>query len=172
MQSLIAAVPSYWLIGVASTLTITQFVLGFFLCGPNAAVWEWLGWICMWGAGVFGMLPIPTFRKHGGVARGDSYIHTTSPVKCGIYAIVRHPQNGTAWILINLGIMLIIRHWSSYLTGTLAMLLVYLETYQADRRCIQKFGDSYRDYMAQVPRVNFIYGTLLLVKKRWGEKHR
>ena len=45
-----------------------------------------------------GLLPIITFRRKGGVAKGESYIKTTVLVDTGIYAIVRHPQGGTAWL--------------------------------------------------------------------------
>jgi len=88
----------------------------------------------------------------------------------GIYALVRHPQNGTSWMLINLGLMLIVRHWSNYLTGGLSILLAYLDTHQADQRCIEKFGNDYRDYMTQVPRVNFLLGLILLIQKRFTKR--
>jgi protein-S-isoprenylcysteine O-methyltransferase Ste14 len=44
--------------------------------------------------------------QEGGVAKGEGYIKTTVLVDTGIYAIVRHPQGGTAWLLINLGVVL------------------------------------------------------------------
>ena len=160
-------VSSHWLVATAVFLTLSQCVLAFFYQGPDSVLWEWLGWICLWSAGVFGMLPILTFRKYGGVPQGESYIRTTRLVTRGIYAIVRHPQNGTSWILINLGIFLIIRHWSSYLLGGTSMILVYLDTYLADQRCIRKFGENYRAYMARVPRINFLYGILKLIRQRW-----
>jgi len=159
-------IPPYWLVGSATILTLGQFALAFFFHGPNSASLELPGWICLWSASIFGVAPILTFRKHGGVKQGESYIATTRLVTRGVYAIVRHPQNGTSWILINLGLALIVRHWSSALTGGLSMLLAYLDTYQADQRCLQKFGDSYHDYMARVPRVNFLYGLVLWVRQR------
>lgn len=163
-------IPPYWLVSSATVLTLTQFVLAFFFHGPNSDSLELLGWICLWSAGIFGVAPILTFRKHGGVKQGESYIATTRLVTRGMYAIVRHPQNGTSWMLINLGLGLIARHWSSALTGGLSMLLAYLDTYQADARCIAKFGDDYREYMSRVPRVNFVYGLVLLIRRRFTNR--
>ena len=59
---------------------------------------------------VFAVLPILTLRRQGGVAKGQSYMKTTTLVDTGIYAIVRHPQGGTAWLLFNLATMLIAQH--------------------------------------------------------------
>jgi len=168
----VSELSSSWLVGAGTVLTLLQFIFVFIARSASNPVWEWAGWICLWSAGIFGILPIISFRKHGRVHKGKSYIHTTRLVKNGLYALVRHPQNGTAWILINFGLMLIARHWSSFVTGGLSILLAYLDTYKADERCIEKFGNAYRDYLAKVPRVNFLYGILLRLKKRMddGEK--
>jgi protein-S-isoprenylcysteine O-methyltransferase Ste14 len=152
-----------WLLSsIAGVLTVAQIVLAFFLRGPRSAVVEWAGWICLWTSGIFGMLPIIAFRTKGGVARGESYIKTTVLVDSGIYAIVRHSQNGTAWLLINLGVMLVAQHWSSVVLGLVSMGLAYVDTFKADQYCIEKFGDAYRQYMQRVPRVNFVLGLIRL----------
>jgi protein-S-isoprenylcysteine O-methyltransferase Ste14 len=93
----------YLLSAIASILTVTQIVLAFFLHQQVFEELEWVGWICLWISGIFGILPIITFRRKGGVPKGESYTKTTVLVDTGIYAIVRHPRNGTAWLLINLG---------------------------------------------------------------------
>lgn len=150
----------YLLASIASVLTIAQIVLAFFLHNPGFEEFQWAGWICLWTAGIFGMLPVITFRRKGGVPEGESYTQTTILVDTGIYAIVRHPQNGTAWLLINLGVMLIARHWTSLVLGMISMVLVYADTFKADQYCINKFGDQYQSYMEKVPRVNFLAGII------------
>jgi protein-S-isoprenylcysteine O-methyltransferase Ste14 len=111
------------------------------------------------------VLPIITFRRKGGVPKGESYIKTTALVDTGIYAIVRHPQGGTAWLLINLGVMLIAQHWTSVVLGLASMGLAYVDTFKADQGCIEKFGDAYRRYMEErVPRVNFVAGIIRLLR--------
>ena len=154
---------------IASVLTAAQVVLAFFLRGSSSEALQWAGWICLWTSGIFGMLPIITFRRKGGVPKGKSYMKTTGLVDTGIYAIVRHPQGGTAWLLINLGVMLIAWHWTSVVLGLASMGLVYADTFKSDQYCIKKFGDAYRRYMRRVPRVNFVAGIIRLVWLRSRE---
>lgn len=159
-----------WLLSsIAGVLTVAQIVLAFFLHRPGFEALEWAGWICLWTSAIFGWLPIITFRRKGSVAKGQSYMKTTVLVDTGIYAIVRHPQNGVAWLLICLGVMLIAKHWSRVALGVPTMVLVYLDLLKADQRCIEKFGDAYRRYMERVPRVNFVAGIIRLVRRRMRE---
>jgi protein-S-isoprenylcysteine O-methyltransferase Ste14 len=160
----------YLLSSIAGALTVAQIVLAFLLRGPRSEVIEWVGWICLWASAIFGVLPIIVLRSKGGVAKGQSYIKTTVLVDSGIYAIVRHPQNGTAWLLINLGVMLVAQHWSSLVLGLASMALAYLDHFKADQRCIEKFGDPYRMYMQSVPRVNFVLGLIRLAWRKASAK--
>jgi protein-S-isoprenylcysteine O-methyltransferase Ste14 len=163
-QRLFYGLHPYLLSSIAGTLTVAQIVLVFFVRRPRSEALEWAGWICLWISSVFGWLPIITLRKKGGVAKGQTYTKTTVLVDSGIYAIVRHPQNGTAWLLINLWIILIAQHWSSLALGLTSMAMAYADTFKADQYCIEKFGDPYRQYMHRVPRVNFVLG---LVRLAW-----
>jgi protein-S-isoprenylcysteine O-methyltransferase Ste14 len=148
----------YLLGSIAGVLTVAQILLAVILPGPRSEALEWVGWICLWTSAVFGMLPIATLRSKGGVPKGKSYVRTSKLVESGIYAVVRHPQNGTAFLLINLGLMCIAQHWSSTVLGLASMVLAYVDTFKADQGCIDKFGDPYRQYMQRVPRVNFLLG--------------
>ncbi len=160
-----------WLLSsIAGVLTVAQIALAFFLHRPSSEALEWAGWICLWTSAILGWLPIITFRRKGGVAKGESYMKTTVLVDTGIYAIVRHPQMGAAWMLICIGLVLITRHWSSVALGVPAMVLVYLDLLKADQSCIEKFGDAYRRYMERVPRVNFVAGIVRLVRRRVMEQ--
>jgi len=150
----------YFLSSFASVLTVAQIVLAFILHGHGFEAIQWAGWICLWTSGIFGVLPIITFRRKGGVPKGESYIKTTVLVDTGIYAIVRHPQNGTAWLLINLGVILIAQHWTSLVLGLASMVLVYADNLKDDQYCIEKFGVAYKEYMERVPRVNFVAGII------------
>ncbi len=155
----------YLLSYIAGPLTVAQAILAFFLYEPGPEALEWAGWICLWASGVFGVVPIITFRRKGGVPDGESYVKTTRLVDTSIYAIVRHPQQGVAWLLINLGVMLVAQHWLIAILGLASMPLVYLDTFKADRYAIEKFGDECRRYMERVPRVNFISGILRLIRR-------
>jgi protein-S-isoprenylcysteine O-methyltransferase Ste14 len=161
-QGFVDGLHPYLLSSIAGTLTVVQIILAFFLYGPRSEALEWAGWICLWTSSIFGVLPILTLRSKGGVGKGQSYIQTTRLVDSGIYAIVRHPQNGTAWLLINLGVMLVAHHWSSFFLGLVSMALAYVDTFKADQACIAKFGEPYRQYAHRVPRVNFVLGIVRL----------
>jgi len=153
---------------IAGALTVAQFVLIFVFSNPGS---EWVRWIgyAAWCIGViFAWLPIFALRRKGSVTKGKSYIHTTTLVETGVYAIVRHPQGGSAWILMCLSLMLISQHWTSLVLGLPVMILVYLDLLLADQRLIEKFGDTYFSYMERVPRVDFITGLLRLVLQRKG----
>jgi len=155
---------------IASVLTVAQIILAFFLHRPGSEALAWAGWICVWISGIFGILPIITFRRRGGVRKGESYMKTATLVDTGIYAIVRHPQGGTAWLLISLGVMLIAQHWTSVALGLASMILAYADSFKADQYLIEKFGDAYRDYIERVPRVNFVVGIVrLILRRRKGE---
>lgn len=147
-------------------LIVAQIILTFILRQPGSEALRWVGWVLWWTSALFGWLPIFTLRRKGGVTKGDSFVRTTKLVDTGIYAIVRHPQMGTAGLLMCLGLMLITQHWISVVLGIPAMVLLYLDLLKADQRCIEKFGDAYRRYMERVPRVNFVSGIIRLIWQR------
>lgn len=113
----------------------------------------------------FGWVPIYTLRKHGGVPEGQSYIHTTTLVDNGIYGIVRHPQY-LAGILINLALILIAQNWVILILGVVSMLLLYIDTRNAERGCIEKFGEEYKRYIQSVPQLNFLAGIIQMLRRR------
>ncbi len=90
-------------------------------------------------------------------------MQTTALVDTGIYAIVRHPQGGTAGILLNLALALIGQHWLLVVLAAVGMVLLYMDTFKADEACTEKFGQEYVRYMQRVPRVNFVAGILRLL---------
>jgi protein-S-isoprenylcysteine O-methyltransferase Ste14 len=156
----------YALCCISAPLTVAQIVLMFVLRRPGSEVLRWIGWILWWTGAIFGWLPILTFLRKGNVPKGKSYIHTTRLVETGIYAIVRHPQMGTAWLLMSLALMLITQHGVSVALGIPAMGLAYLDLLKADQRLVVKFGDAYRRYMERVPRVDFVSGIIRLIVRR------
>jgi protein-S-isoprenylcysteine O-methyltransferase Ste14 len=170
IRTLIDGLHPYLLSSIAGALTVVQIVLAVLARGPRCVGCAWAGWICLWTSSIFGIVPVFAFRRKGGVESGQSYTKTTTLVDSGMYGIVRHPQNGTAWLLISLGLMLITQHWASLILGLISMLLAYADTFKADQRCIAKFGDPYRTYMQRVPRVNFVAGLVRLARRPAGAK--
>jgi protein-S-isoprenylcysteine O-methyltransferase Ste14 len=77
----------------------------------------------------------------------------------GIYGIVRHPMY--------LGAMLLFLSWIFFLPHGITVLLssvnaaiVYGFILQGERANIERFGDAYRRYMDEVPRINLFRGLL------------
>jgi protein-S-isoprenylcysteine O-methyltransferase Ste14 len=93
-------------------------------------------------------------------------METTALVDRGIYAVVRHPQGGTAGILFSLALALIGQHWLLAVLAAVGMALIYVDALRADEDCIDKFGDEYVHYMDRVPRVDFVTGLVRLLARR------
>jgi protein-S-isoprenylcysteine O-methyltransferase Ste14 len=164
--------PPHLLAWIWSVLLLLQMGLAFFVFNeprlPGLRVAGWVIWVL---GTVFALVPIFTLRTRGRVPEGKSYMETTALVDTGIYAIVRHPQGGTAGILLSLALALIGQHWLLAVLAAVGMVLIYVDTFKADEACIDKFGGEYVRYMQQVPRVNFVAGILrLLVHPRPGSK--
>jgi protein-S-isoprenylcysteine O-methyltransferase Ste14 len=149
-----------------SALLILQMFLAFFVFrDPRIQAIRALGW-AIWALGtVFAILPIFALSRKGGVPAGKSYMETTALVDTGIYAIARHPQGGTAAILLSLALALIGQHWLLIALAIVGMILAYLDTFRADEACIEKFGQPYVRYVQRVPRVNFVAGILRLLAR-------
>jgi len=166
-QKFMHSLHPYLLSSIASVLTVAQIILAFFFFGGSSDALNLAGWICLWISGIFGILPIIIFRSIGGVPKGKNYTQTTKLVDTGLYAVVRHPQVATTWLLISLGIIMVTGHWTSAALGLPSMVLAYLDTYKLDQELIEKFGDDYHRYIKRVPRINFILGIIRLVLHRF-----
>jgi protein-S-isoprenylcysteine O-methyltransferase Ste14 len=143
-----------------SALLLLQMGLAFFVfTEPHSAGLMVLGWVIWFLGTVFAIVPIFTLRARGGVPAGKSYMETTTLVDTGIYAVVRHPQGGTAGILLSLALALIGQHWLLVLLAAVGMFLIYVDAFRTDETCVEKFGEQYRRYMQRVPRVNFVTGV-------------
>ena len=127
--------------------------------GPNTRIN--LGWLIIFISGIFGWLPIFTFRSRGQV-EGRSYIHTTTLVDTGIYAIVRHPQY-LAGLLISFAAPLITWHWLVFILGAASVGMYWWSAVVEENKNCQKFGDAYKDYQERVPRFNFVLGLFRLL---------
>jgi protein-S-isoprenylcysteine O-methyltransferase Ste14 len=127
------------------------------------------GWVIWTFSVIFGIIPIFTFKRKGGVAKGKSYVHTTTLVDTGIYSIVRHPQY-TAGILFSLALVLWAQNWLVLALGSIVIPLVYIDMMIADANETEKFGDEYIRYMERVPRANFILGIVRVLRRRTEEE--
>jgi len=126
---------------------------------PVSSVLRNSGWVLLWISGIFGMLPIFTFKKLGQVKEGQSYVHTNQLVDQGVYSVVRHPQY-FAGVLISIGLMLIAPGWINLLLATMNIIQYYAGTFEEEKYLITKFGQQYIEYQKRVPRINPIWGII------------
>ena len=171
MVSKLIISPTYILSIFWVPLLITQIILVLFMgqINEDGLIWLiYLGWFIWVLSIIFGWLPIYTLRKKGNVPKGKSYVHTTKLVKTGLYAVVRHPQY-TAGMLFSLALILISQDLWVIIIGIKIILLLYVDIYLTDRQEIKKFGQEYKEYMVEVPRVNFILGIIRFFKKEGEE---
>lgn len=153
-------------ITIASLLIAAQYILAFFVFKlPGIQLLQWIGWAIWVVSLIFGIAPIFILGRRGGVAKGKSYVETTQLVDTSLYAIVRHPQY-LSGILFNLALMLLAQHWLVILLGVISAVLIYLDIQEADQDGIEKFGDTYRQYMQRVPQVNILLGILRLIQAK------
>ena len=91
---------------------------------------------------------------------------TTRVVHTGIYSVIRHPQYTGGIFSIFLTTLLIYPHWMFGVMGVVGTYLIYVGTKTEDNILIEKFGDEYRDYLENVPAINFVAGTIRLFRRR------
>jgi protein-S-isoprenylcysteine O-methyltransferase Ste14 len=112
-------------------------------------------------------LPMVTLRRKGQVPPGESFVSTKGLVDTGIYAFVRHPLY-LGWMLMYLVVLLFNPNWILAGIGILGTACVYVLTRQEEQLLIEKFGESYRHYMREAPRLNLPAGVI-----RWlGDRGR
>jgi protein-S-isoprenylcysteine O-methyltransferase Ste14 len=145
---------------VGGIFQVAQIVLSLFRQNPAGHYWlRVVGWTVWAFSAYFGIAPIIEFRRRGGVSKGRSYMRTTRLVETGPYALVRHPQY-LAGILISVALPLITQDWIVTVLAPAPIAITCLDAIQADRNCIENFGDDYRAYMERVPRLNPLAGYL------------
>ena len=124
------------------------------------------GWILLAFSIIIIFLAGHEFREKGGVPEGKHLVYTTVLVDSGIYAVVRHPQY-LGFVLLVLALVLMSQHWLSVISGVIGSVLFYVDaTRGEEQENTKKFGDDYRRYMEEVPRMNLVVGIIKLLRRR------
>jgi protein-S-isoprenylcysteine O-methyltransferase Ste14 len=76
------------------------------------------------------------------------------PVTQGIYRVTRHPQNLASSMVI-LGCTIAIGSWLALILFVVARIFLHANLVAEEEVCLREYGDSYREYMKQVPRYLF-----------------
>jgi len=73
------------------------------------------------------------------------------PVTGGLYRISRHPQQLMFFVAF-LGICVAIGSWLALFLQLLSSLFLHTRILAEEQACLERYGDSYRDYMKRIPR--------------------
>ena len=73
------------------------------------------------------------------------------PVTRGLYRILRNPQQ-LMFLISFLGICIAIGSWLALLIHFISSLFLHTRILAEEKACLQRYGESYRDYMKRVPR--------------------
>lgn len=73
------------------------------------------------------------------------------PVTKGLYQVSRNPQQVSIF-LSYLGISIAIGSWVAVILITIGAFMAHIRVIAEERSCLQQYGDSYRQYLEQVPR--------------------
>jgi len=125
----------------------------------------YVGWIILVVGLPFFFSPSLYFPK---AQEGKSVMDTRAIVDSGTYGIVRHPQV-LGCLLLMCGSIFISQHWLSAIVAVPIFVLFYRYVLKEEKNLIVKFGDYYRCYMQRVPSMNFVVGTIRLLKSRKRE---
>jgi protein-S-isoprenylcysteine O-methyltransferase Ste14 len=73
------------------------------------------------------------------------------PVTGGLYRISRHPQQLTVSVSF-LGISIAIGSWLAFVLITLGVIGAHYKILAEEEACMEKYGESYKNYMDRIPR--------------------
>lgn len=93
---------------------------------------------------------------------------TKAVIDSGIYGVVRHPMY-LGGIFFYVYMILWAQHRIVAILAIVGIVCVYyVMKIEEEERCIEKFGDAYRQYMQSVPRANLLVGIIRLLRSRRG----
>jgi protein-S-isoprenylcysteine O-methyltransferase Ste14/NAD-dependent dihydropyrimidine dehydrogenase PreA subunit len=125
----------------------------------------YVGWIITVIGLPFFLATAIYFPRKGKPHEGKSSMDVTAVVDTGLYGIVRHPQY-LGCISMMLASILVSQHWLSAIIGLPIALWLYTEIPKEEKGLILKFGDDYRRYMQEVPRLNPLPGIIRFLRGR------
>ena len=124
-----------------------------------------VGWVNLILGLTFIFLAMGFLRFTGRVEKGRDFTHTTAMVTNGVYAIVRHPLY-LGWLLLYTAVIFLSQNWLVTIIGCLGTTSMVQIARLVDTSLIEKFGDTYKNYLESVPRLNFLAGILNQLKKK------
>ncbi|MFX0196336.1 MAG: methyltransferase family protein [Candidatus Hodarchaeota archaeon] len=162
----------FWIgASILGALFIAQILLSvLFYNSAGLNIILYCGWILLIGTMVL-FLFSNVLQKKGGVPEGKSYEGTTFLVDSGIYSVIRHPIY-CSFILLFIALVCLSQHWFSVLASIPLIISMYWIMIIEEKVTLERFGDAYKRYMQNVPRINILLGVYRRLRHQKREKNR
>lgn len=129
-------------IGMAATITwLTATIYSIFLPLQLGTIWFYIGL----GVFLIGLIVLTVATLNFATAPHDK------PITAGLYRYSRHPMY-LSMFLIYVGTSLASASWLFLLLTIATVVLTRPESVLEESYCLEKYGDSYREYMSRTPR--------------------
>lgn len=136
---------------------VLYFILLFILDDfPSLSVLNYFAFIFL-GLGIIFL--VMSMRQHRG--KEDQSVVFDS----GVYGIVSHPMYLGA-IFFFIAMVCFLPHWIMMILSPLNILLIYRFMPLEEKKNIKKFGEPYRNYMMDVPRINLLVGIIKWINRK------
>ena len=78
-----------------------------------------------------------------------------TPVTAGVYRFSRNPIY-VGYTIVGYGMALLVGSWTILILHTIEVIVMHWTVLNEERFCLDRYGDSYREFMKRVPRYLFI----------------
>ncbi|RJX16325.1 isoprenylcysteine carboxylmethyltransferase family protein [Candidatus Bathyarchaeota archaeon] len=134
-----------------------------FYNSANLQIMLYAGWLLLVLGAIILFASVKS-RKKGYVT--EKGIKKEILVDTGIYAYVRHPEY-LGHMLIIFSLIFMAQYWINIVVGSTLIALLFFAIMEEEKRNIRKFGEAYKNYMKNVPRMNLFAGIFKqLTRKR------
>lgn len=112
-----------------------------------------LGWAILLVGALLVILSVLSLRRNG----------TSSLNRKGVYGVVRHPMYVGGMVMF-LSHVCFGQDWIVAVSTFVGMCCCYLLILSEDQKLVAKFGEEYRQYMHEVPGLNFLTGMTRVLR--------
>jgi protein-S-isoprenylcysteine O-methyltransferase Ste14 len=105
-----------------------------------------ISWILLILSAYVGLAGFLLLKRRGKSTR--NFENTTILVKSGVYSLIRHPLYFSLFLL-GTGVMMKDPDLPALILGVINLVAVYLTAMTEEKEMIEKFGESYREYMKE-----------------------
>jgi protein-S-isoprenylcysteine O-methyltransferase Ste14 len=145
---------------------LAQLVLCFRFFNSRGWSWAlWLGWAVLAAAMLLGGRARLAFQSLAQTADEEHWYPPKAVVDDDVYGLVRHPMY-LSFMGMSLSLVLLSQDGLCAVLGTVVVAMLYNDMHREEESSLAKFGDAYRRYMLQVPRMNLLVGLFRMCRKR------